>query len=31
MHKLIEFICDELEDLERKAERGGKLSMAEVQ
>lgn len=31
MHKLLEFICDELEDLERKAERGGKLSMAEVQ
>ena len=31
MHKLIEFICDELVDLERKAERGGKLSMTEVQ
>lgn len=31
MHKLIEFICDELEDLERKVERGSKLSMAEVQ
>lgn len=31
MHKLIEFICDELDDLERKAERGGKLSMTEVQ
>lgn len=31
MHKLIEFICDELEDLERKAERGGKLSMTEIQ
>lgn len=31
MHKLIEFICDELNDLERKAERGGKLSMTEVQ
>lgn len=31
MHKLIEFICDELDDLERKAERGGKLSMSEVQ
>lgn len=30
MHKLIEFICDELDDLERKAERG-KLSMTEVQ
>ena len=31
MHKLIEFVCDELEDLERKVERGGKLSMTEVQ
>ena len=31
MHKLIDFICDELDDLERKAERGGKLSMPEVQ
>lgn len=31
MHKLIEYICDELEDLERKAERGGKLSLTEVQ
>lgn len=31
MHKLVEFICEELEDLERKAERGGKLSMTEVQ
>lgn len=31
MHKLIEFICDELDDLERKAEKGGKLSMTEVQ
>jgi len=31
MHKLIEYICDELEDLERKAEKDGKLSMTEMQ
>ena len=31
MHKLIEYICDELEDLERKAEKEGKLTAAEVQ
>ncbi len=31
MHKLIEYICDELEELERKADKEGKLSMAEVQ
>lgn len=31
MHKLIEYICDELEELERKADKDGKLSMAEVQ
>lgn len=31
MHKLIDYICDELEDLERKADKDGKLSMAEVQ
>lgn len=31
MHKLIEFICDELEELERKAEKQGKLSMQEIQ
>lgn len=31
MHKLIDFICDELEDLERKTEKDGKLSMAEMQ
>jgi hypothetical protein len=30
MHKLIDYICDELEELERKADKG-KLSMAEVQ
>ena len=31
MHKLIEFVCDELDELERKASKDGKLSMAEVQ
>ena len=31
MHKLIDFVCGELEDLERKVDRGGKLSMQEVQ
>lgn len=31
MHKLIEYICDELEDLERKAEKDGKLTMQEVE
>lgn len=31
MHKLIEYICDEMEELERKAEKDGKLSMAEIQ
>lgn len=31
MHKLIEYICDELEELERKADKDGKLSMAEMQ
>lgn len=31
MHKLIEYVCDELEELERKADKEGKLSMAEVQ
>lgn len=31
MHKLMEFICDEMEELERKAEKDGKLSMQEVQ
>ena len=30
MHKLIEYVCDELEELERKAEKG-KLSMTEMQ
>lgn len=31
MHKLMEFICEELEDLEAKVEKDGKLSMAEVE
>ena len=31
MHKLIEYICDELDELERKADKDGKLSMAEIQ
>lgn len=31
MHKLMEYVCDEMEELERKAEKGGKLTMAEVQ
>ena len=31
MHKLMEYICNELEELERKAEKDGKLSMAEIQ
>lgn len=30
MHKLIEYVCSELDDLERKAERG-KLSMSDIQ
>ena len=30
MHKLIDYICDELDELERKADKG-KLSAAEVQ
>lgn len=31
MDRLIDYICDELETLERKADKDGKLSMAEVQ
>lgn len=30
MHKLMEYLCNELEDLERKAEKG-KLSMTEIE
>ena len=31
MHKLIEYCCDELEEIERKASKGQKLSMQELQ
>lgn len=31
MHKLIEYICDEMDELEKKASKDGKLSMAEIQ
>ena len=31
MDKLIDFLCDEIDELERKAGKDGKLSMAEVQ
>lgn len=31
MHKLIEYICDELEELERKADKEGNLSVAEIE
>ncbi len=31
MHKLIKYVCDELDELERKADKDGKLSMAETQ
>lgn len=31
MHKLLYYVCDELDELEQKAERDGKLSMAEIQ
>lgn len=31
MDKLMEYICDELEELEKKAGKEGKLSMAEVE
>lgn len=31
MHKMIEFICDELEELERKAEKDGRLTMQDLQ
>ena len=31
MHKLMEYVCDEIKELERKAEKDGKLSMAEMQ
>ena len=31
MHKLMDYVCDELEELERKVEKGGKLTMAETE
>ena len=31
MHKLMEYICDELEELDRKVEKEGKLSSTEIQ
>lgn len=31
MHKLLEYICDELDELERKVSKDGKLSTTEVQ
>ncbi len=31
MHKLYEYLCDELKDLEKKVETGQKLSMAEME
>ena len=31
MHKLMEYVCAEMEELERKASKDGKLSMAEMQ
>lgn len=31
MHKLVDYICEELEDLEMKVDRGGRLSMQEIE
>lgn len=31
MHKLIGYICEELEDIERKADKGGRLSAQDLQ
>ena len=31
MHKLMDYICEELEQLEKKADKDGKLSMSEVE
>jgi hypothetical protein len=31
MHKLMDFVCDELEELEHKADKNGELSMNELQ
>ena len=31
MHKLLEYVCDELKKLEKKADSGDKLSLSEIQ
>lgn len=31
MHKLMDYVCEQLEELERKADKDGKLSMAEIE
>ena len=31
MHKLMEYVCDELDELERKVDKEGKLSMSETE
>lgn len=31
MHKLLEYVCDEMQDMERKVGQGGKLNMQELQ
>lgn len=31
MHKLIDYVCEELEDIEHKADKSGKLSASEIQ
>lgn len=31
MHKLMEYICNELEEIEHKADKDGKLSMSEIE
>ena len=31
MHKLIEYVCDELEKIEKQADQSGKLSLAEIE
>lgn len=31
MHKLLDYVCDEMDELERKVDKGGKLSSAEMQ
>ena len=31
MHKLVDYVCDRLEDIERKVDKGADLSMTEIQ